>query len=142
MKWKRILLVVIQIVFINLFFMLGNLLVKIIGINFPGSIVGMGILLIALYSNLVKLEWVEEGAKWLLAELLLFFIPSAVGLVQYPELIGWSGVGILVVIFISTIAVMVLTGWIADWFIKREKKEGYRNGTNSTSSDDHLSLSH
>ena len=42
----------------------------------PGSVAGLGILVLLLRTGLLPLAWVKEGADWLLAEMLLFFIPD------------------------------------------------------------------
>lgn len=75
---------------------------------------GLFVLFLALYFKIVKLDWVEKGANWLLAELLLFFIPSAVGIVNYDEILSVQGVEIVVLIGLSTIIVMGMTALIAD----------------------------
>lgn len=98
------------------------LIVKLFEIQFPGSIVGMLILLGCLYLGWVKIEWVELGARWLLTEMVLFFIPSAIGVIQYPSLLSWSGFLVLVIILVGTLAVMLITGWIGDWLTYREQE--------------------
>lgn len=44
----------------------------IITIPIPASMIGLIVLFITLKLKIVKIEWVEKGATWLLAELLLF----------------------------------------------------------------------
>lgn len=79
-------------------------------LRIPSSLLGLVILFILLQTNIVRLEWVDLGAKWLLAEMLLFFVPSVVGVIQYPELITRSGVYLLIIIVLGTFAVMAVTG--------------------------------
>lgn len=40
----------------------------------PGSIVGIGMLFALLKCKIIRLEWIELGSQWLLAEMLLFFL--------------------------------------------------------------------
>jgi len=89
----------------------------------PGSVLGLIILFVLLQTKVIRVEWVDLGAKWLLAEMLLFFVPSAVGIVQYPELIVTSGVKLFILILIGTFIVMSCTGLLAQRFTSH-KKEG------------------
>jgi len=75
-----------------------------------GNILGIIILYFLLQCNIVSMDWVELGANILLAEFLLFFIPSAVGVIQYRNLLLTNGPYILLVIVLSTIIVMAITG--------------------------------
>jgi holin-like protein len=73
--------------------------------------------------KIIKLEWVEKGAVWLMAELLLFFIPSAVGIINYDEIISLQGAEIIVLIGISTVVVMGITALIAEKITVRKRSE-------------------
>ena len=64
------------------------------------------ILLFLLETRWIRLEQVEHGANLLLTELLLFFIPPVVGVIQYQQLLMNSGWKIVIIIFISTFMVM------------------------------------
>lgn len=87
----------------------------------PGSILGLGLLFLLLQFKIVKLEWIELGAGLLLSELLLFFIPSAIGVINYDTLFGIQGMKVIAVIAGSGIVVMLATGFIAEWFGHRKK---------------------
>ena len=81
---------------------------------FPGSLLGLGLLYAALQLGWLPLSWVEEGANWLLRHLLLFFVPSAVGILQYTGLLRFEGWGIATTIVASTALVMAVTGITID----------------------------
>ena len=76
--------------------------------------VGLLLLFIALWIGIVKLEWVEQGGNWLLAELLLFFVPSAVGIVNYDEMLSWQGFKSILLVGISTFIVISCYSFIAE----------------------------
>jgi holin-like protein len=79
----------------------------------PGSIIGLVLLFFLLQFNILRMEWIELGANLLLAELLLFFIPSAVGIIQYQSLLLTNGIQILTVVIVGTILIMASSGLIA-----------------------------
>ncbi|HAM79467.1 CidA/LrgA family protein [Ornithinibacillus bavariensis] len=111
---KKLGVIIIQVLFLHVFLFLGIMLKHIIPSPIPSSMYGLLLLFLALLFHIVKLEWVEQGAGWLMAELLLFFIPSAVGIVNYQQIISLQGLEIVVLITVSTIIVMGLTALTAD----------------------------
>ncbi len=92
---------------------------KLLRIPLPGSMLAMIVLFLLLQFGIVKMGWIEIGANFLMAELLLFFIPSAVGMVKYRNLLVHNGPEILVVILISLITAMACSGWLADKIANR-----------------------
>jgi holin-like protein len=122
----NLIVTILQICFLTVLFWLGNLITKYLHIPLPGSIVGLIILFLLLQIKVVKIEWIERGATWLLAELLLFFIPSAVGVVNYQQVISSQGVKLITVIVLSTLTVMAFTGITAQ-FIAKRTKGGYHD---------------
>jgi holin-like protein len=121
----KISVIIIQVLFIHVFLYLGAALKLIIPISIPipASMFGLILLFLALFLNIVKLEWVEKGGNWLLAELLLFFIPSAVGIVNYDDILSLQGVEIVLLIGVSTIIVMGMTALIAERITGKQRGE-------------------
>lgn len=91
-------------------------------LGIPGSILGIAVLFILLETGVVKLEWVELGASWLLAELLLFFIPAAVGVMKYFKVLESDGLQILAVVLLGTVTVMVSSGLMATFISGRKER--------------------
>lgn len=116
-------ILVIQVLGIHVFLFLGAAVKKVVPLPIPASMFGLCLLFLALYFHIIKLEWVKKGANWLMAELLLFFIPSAVGIVNYDEIISVQGAEIVGLIGISTIIVVGMTALIAE-MITRMKGSG------------------
>lgn len=89
----------------------GELLSRGLSLPFPGPVVGMMLLLIALQSPIVQ-EPVAACADYLLSHLSLLFVPVGVGVMTHLSLLDQFGGRILVVIVLSTwvgLAVTVLT---------------------------------
>jgi holin-like protein len=82
--------------------------------SMPAGLIGFGLLAVGLFSGLVKVQWLKRGTNWLLAEMLLFFVPAVLVVTEYPELIANQGLRILAVIVASTLCVMVATAWAVD----------------------------
>jgi holin-like protein len=111
----------LQIVFFIVFSWGMNRLTEICHWNIPGSILGIVVLFALLQLKIIKLKWIDLGAKWLIAEMLLFFIPPTVGIVQYKALIVDSGARILLVVAGSIFIVMTATGLIAERLAKHKE---------------------
>lgn len=119
---KNIMKGIFQVAVLMGFSELLNVLVRWLHLPVPGSIIGIAIVFILLQTKVIKLEWVELGANWLLAELLLFFIPSAVGIMNYIPMLEHDGVRIVVIVILSTILVMVSSGLLAGTMAKRKER--------------------
>lgn len=85
----------------------------------PGSILGFATLFLLLQCKVVKLHWISAGSDWLLANLLLWFIPAAVGIVQYGPLVRSDGAKLMLLIVTSITLVMGVTGLITDHIARR-----------------------
>ena len=88
----------------------------------PGNVLGLGVLVLLLRQGWLPLDRVKEGADWLLAEMLLFFIPAVVAVVQYPAVILREGWQLLVVILLGTVTVMVGTALVVERVFRLEHR--------------------
>jgi putative effector of murein hydrolase LrgA (UPF0299 family) len=89
----------------------GELLARGLLLPFPGPVIGMLLLLVALRSEPVR-EPVAACANFLLSHLSLLFVPVGVGVMTHLGLVAQYGLRILVVIVLSTwigLAVTALT---------------------------------
>ncbi len=111
---KKILRTSFQITLIWAFSLIGSWLSKRFSLPIPGSLIGMALLFIALKKNWLPVRFVDAGSSFLLGQLLLFFIPSAVGIVNEGALIRQDGWQMLLIIGVSTLLVMLMTGFVAE----------------------------
>ena len=63
--------------------------------------------------------WLRAGAGLLLAEMLLFFIPAVMSLLDYGPLLRAQGPRILLVIVSGTLLVMMSTALAVEWVCRR-----------------------
>lgn len=80
----------------------------------PANLVGMALMLALIVCRIVPLKWVRAGSRWLLAEMLLFFVPAVVAVVNYAQLLMVDGWRIMLVIGLSTLMVLGATAWVVD----------------------------
>ena len=110
------------ILIILCFYLSGQAIARITGDFLPGSIIGMILLFIALSIRLVKPHYLRQSVRFLMNNMILFFIPVGVGLMNSYDLVLDNIASIAAASLISTVLVIVVVGRIAQ---KMEKK---RNG--------------
>ncbi|MCM3041051.1 CidA/LrgA family holin-like protein [Paenibacillus motobuensis] len=121
-KIKNLSIIILQIAALFFISLAMNYIAKWLHLPIPGTILGIIVLFILLKTNVIKLSWIEQGANWLLAELLLFFIPAAVGVMNYMSLLERDGIRILLVVISSTLVVMASSGLVASRISKRKEQ--------------------
>jgi putative effector of murein hydrolase LrgA (UPF0299 family) len=87
---------------------IGEVLAHLLRLPFPGPVIGLLLLLAALYLPTVR-NSVAGTAQFLLSHLSLLFIPVGVGVMTHMSLVTEYGVRILVIIVLSTWAGMAAT---------------------------------
>lgn len=113
-----------QLMIILLFSFIGELLNSIIPLSIPASIYGMILLFIALATKIIKLEQIEDTAEYLLSIMLIFFVPSAVGIMDTFFTYQSSMLPIIIIVIISTMTVLIVTGITSQLIIKLTAKKG------------------
>ena len=108
-----------QIIIILAVWSCADVLQKLLNLPVASGVLGFFLLLFLLEMKWLKLAYVERGADLLLAELLLFFIPPVVGVIQYQDLLITSGWKILLVILISTALVMMVSVYSVRLLLKQ-----------------------
>lgn len=122
---KRFAIIIAQVLALAFIGVVGNYLQQWLNLPLPGTLVGMLLLFALLMTGVVKLEWVEQGAAVLIGELLLFFIPSAIGVIQYTQLFGTTGAMLLGVIVTSVITLLASV-LVITLSVMKLRRKGYR----------------
>lgn len=104
----------------------GEFITWLTGISVPSSIIGMLLLTFLLKVKVIKLEWVETISNFLVKNMGFFFVPPGVALMLYFDIIGKEIVSIVLATTLSTMLVLVVTGWthiMTRKIIKRIKRK-------------------
>ena len=91
---------------------LGEFIVHLTGVKLPSSIIGMLLLTLFLKLKWVKLKWVQGLSDFLVANLGFFFVSPGVALMLYFDVIEAQFWPIVIATVVSTMLVLVVTGWI------------------------------
>lgn len=118
MKYVKQFFIILLISFVGEFF---NYLIP---LPIPASIYGMVILFIGLMSGLIRLDDVKDVGKFLIEIMPLMFIPAGVGLIESWGTLKPVLLPVCVITVVAIVTVMVATGKLSQWMIRREKKGG------------------
>lgn len=98
-----------EITIIMTIYLLGEATVTLLDIDFPGSIIGMLYLLLALYKKWLKLEDIRRLSTFLLGYMPLFFIPAGVSIMNSYTLMEGHYIKIVLIVIASTFVAMTAT---------------------------------
>lgn len=111
-----------EIILIALFLTGGMLIGRLTG--FPSSLSSMILLLLSLLTGLLKEEHFRGGiSDLILKNLAFFFLPPAVRVIESLDLLSAVWPRLLLVMLISNILVMAVTGMVVQLFLKVEHDE-------------------
>lgn len=121
---KKLTRLICELAVLFALFLFGSQLEAWSGWPIPGGVFGLALLLMLFASGLLKPAMLQAGAGWLMAEMLLFFIPALMSLLDYGSLLRDEGWRILLVIAVSTLLVMVVTAvtveLVCRWSLRHE----------------------
>ena len=91
---------------------IGEIIVYFTGIKIPSSIIGMLLLTLSLRLGVVKLDKIKRICDFLIENMSFFFVPPGVALMIYFDIIKAQLIPIVVATVVSTILVLIVTGWV------------------------------
>lgn len=120
MRLLRQFLIILAISFV------GEALKYLLPLPVPASIYGMVILFAGLLTGLIKLSWVKDAGKFLIAVMPVMFIPAGVGLMASWGVLKPMLVPVLIVTVVAIITVMGVTGQVSQIIIRAGRKKESR----------------
>lgn len=84
---------------------------QVLPFTLPASIIGMLLLLLLLMAGLVKPAHIQEKSDFLLANLPFFFIPAAVSILNYMDVLKSNLLALAVICVVPTFIVFAVTVW-------------------------------
>ncbi|WP_394139939.1 CidA/LrgA family protein [Cytobacillus oceanisediminis] len=130
---KNVLLFLIQIFLLWAIYQFSSFIVGNLDFPIPASVLGMILLYILLSSGIIQIRYIEKSASFLIRHLALFFVPFAVGLMNYAGLIKTTGMQLLLMIAGSTIIGLLITAVLTQSLSRREKERTHHEQSHSHS---------
>ena len=90
-----------------------------IGVPLPAGVLGLLLFFAALVSGVVRLEWVEKTAEFMVRHMLLLFIPLLAGLTQIGGELRRNAVALIAGVVVSLLAVLLTTGGLGELLLPK-----------------------
>lgn len=119
---KKVLTFVAQLILLCAVSWLGNQIALLSGLSIPGNVFGMILLFCLLCLGVIKLQYIQHAADFLLKHMLFFFIPIAVGLMNWGQLFYDHALVLAAAVIIGAVVPFWLVGFLAQYSAKEEKQ--------------------
>jgi len=106
-----------ELISIAIIYFAGNLLSGVLPV--PGSLLSMALFFILLLTGVLKAERYNRISAVILGNLAFFFIPPAVRIMESIHILSGNMGKLVLVMTISNILVMGVTGTVVQFFLKR-----------------------
>jgi len=121
---KEVVILVLEFIIIFGISYLGEILSKTLSLPVPGTVIGMFLLFIALYFKIIKVKQIEKAVNILLINMAIFFIPPGVRLISSLDYMKGNWVKIIVLMVLTTLITMIVTGRVVQYLVERGEKNG------------------
>ena len=92
------------------------------GLPVPANVLGIVVLFSLLFFGVIKEEHISDAASFLLKHLVFFFVPVAVGLMQWGEVFYNYGLVLFAAIVISALLPFFSVGFLAQFLQNRQNQ--------------------
>lgn len=120
---KKTYSIMYQSVVIGAIILISKVIELLVPFTMPSSVIGLVLLFVALCLKIVKLEQVEKVGDALVDNIGLFFVPAGISVINSFELLKANFVLDILLIFISTVLLLLGTGWVTQLLLKFNPKK-------------------
>ncbi|KAF0091339.1 MAG: holin-like protein [Fusobacteria bacterium] len=113
---------IIPLAILLMFQLIGNLINSYILKFIPGPIIGMLLLLLAMTINIIPYELMKNFSAFLVKHISFFLIPTSVSLIVIIPRIDDYVVRIILLLILSLIIVLIVSGSFASWYSRKTIK--------------------
>lgn len=120
---KKTYSIMYQSIVIGAIILISKVIELLVPFTMPSSVIGLVLLFVALCLKIVKLEQVEKVGDALVDNIGLFFVPAGISVINSFELLKANFVLDILLIFISTVLLLLGTGWVTQLLLKFNPKK-------------------
>ena len=91
--------------------------------TFPASVIGMILLLVLLWTKLLKPRQLQETYGFLMNTMAMYFIPSCVGVLEYIDVLLDNIWAILIICLVTTPLVFFVAGHVVQLTVRLMRKK-------------------
>jgi len=97
---------------------IATLVISYIGITFPAPLLGMLILFLLLHFKIIPLSIVEGFCDLLISKMGILFLPAAVGIILYLDLVKLELLPFLATVILGSLVILLGTAKFTEFLIK------------------------
>lgn len=105
------------------FTLAGELLHLLLPLPIPAAIYGLVLLFLALTLKIVKVSQIREVSGFLIVFMSVLFVPPAVNLTEYWQLLAPNLIPIVLIVVLSTVLVFAVSGLVTKFLLGRKEKK-------------------
>lgn len=124
--------ILMQMAIIFFICLLGELISALLPIPFPASVIGMILVFLLLVSGPLKVYHISKQTDFLLSNMVLFFIPPAVGIIENIHYLDGKLLIFLFICIFSTVVTFGITAWTVTAVMKWEELRKERRHANTS----------
>lgn len=125
LRWKGLanwMLNIAQVLLIYMIWLVAGKAASFFHLPISGGVSGLLILVVLLLTRIVRPAFIEKGAELLLANMMLYFVPLVVSVIQYMALFESAGFKLMIAIGVGFTVVMLVTAVTVEWFFQWTRK--------------------
>lgn len=124
--------ILMQMAIIFFICLLGELISALLPIPFPASVIGMILVFLLLLFGPLKVYHISKQTDFLLSNMVLFFIPPAVGIIENIHYLDGKLLIFLFICIFSTVVTFGITAWTVTAVMKWEELRKERRHANTS----------
>jgi len=101
-----------QVLFLWVVYMIGNETSAFLHLPIPGNVLGMVLLFLLLLGGVVRVDQLSHASDFLLKHITFFFIPIAVGLLNWVDLFYQHMLVLILMILVSAVGAFWTVGYL------------------------------
>ena len=86
---------------------------KFFNLPIPGSVIGMALLFILLYTKVIKEHHIDDVSSFLISNMSLFYVPDTLAIIEEYEYLKDEVISFVTICVFMVIIIMLSTGWSA-----------------------------
>lgn len=104
--------------YLLVFQILGESLVFVFRLSFPGPVLGMVLLCVCMMWRPALLTTLKPTALEILRHLSLLFVPAGVGIMLHGQRLQAEGWKLALAVLVSTVLTLAVTAWVTRWAMR------------------------
>ena len=107
--------------------LIGEGIAALLPVAFPASVISMVLLMVLLFTGIVKDRQIQVVSHFFVANMAFFFLPTFVGLLEHVELLKSQGLPLVLIAVLTTPVVYLITGWTVQLLMLRRRRRKEKN---------------